>query len=221
MYLDFGIVLRNLPFLLSGLWVTILISLLTMVIAVAIGLVVALARLYGGRVLRRPCEIYVDVIRSVPLLTVVMWTYYALPVLINRQISPFTGGLIALSIHAGAYISEVFRAGLASIAAGQEEAALGLGMSRLQAFRRIIVPQALVRMLPPIGSELVVVVKASALVSAIAVPELLYRGATLNSVTLRPFEVFAVVGVIYFLVTYPLARGSEYLFKRLSPPAAQ
>lgn len=216
MAFDFIIVLRNLPFLLKGVGLTIVVSALGMGVGLAVGIVCATLRVYGGPILRVIVGLYVDVMRSIPLIAIIVWAYFALPILINRTIDPLTAGVISLGIHSGAYITEILRAGLSSVASGQEQGALALGMTRLQALRRVILPQAFVRMLPPIGSQLIVLLKDSSLCSGIGVTELMLQAQTLNTTTIRPFEVFTVVAGVYFCLTYPIATGINVLFRRLS-----
>ena len=124
------------------------------------------------------------------------------------------------SLYAGSFFSEIFRAGILSVERGQTEAALALGMNRSQAMRRMILPQALTRMLPPIGSSLITLVKDSALLSIISVPELMRQSETLASLTFRRMEVLTVVSVIYFALTWPLSRGVDYLHRRFSPESS-
>jgi polar amino acid transport system permease protein len=154
------------------------------------------------------------------VLVILVWTYFAFPLLIGRSLSPITAGVLGLGLHLAAYVSEVIRAGLGSVRPGQMRAALALGMSPFQAVRTIILPQALVRMLPPIGSLLVLAVKDSAIASVIAVPELIRQSQTLAGQTFRPFEIYTAVMILYFLILYPVARGVDALYRRLAPLGA-
>jgi len=180
-----------------------------------IGLLVGAGRTYGGRWVDRILGFYVDTVRAVPVLVFLVWTYFAFPLLAGIRLTPTTAGVLALGFHLGAYVGEVIRAGLLSVRAGQMRAALALGMTRLQAIRTIILPQALVRMLPPIGSLTVIAIKDSAIASVIAVPELMRQSQTLVGSTFRPFEIYTVVMIIYFLILYPIARGTDRLYGRL------
>jgi polar amino acid transport system permease protein len=202
-------------FLVSGLLTTLLVSALSILLGAVIGLLVGAGRTYGGRWVDRILGFYVDTVRAVPVLVFLVWTYFAFPLLAGIRLTPTTAGVLALGFHLGAYVGEVIRAGLLSVRAGQMRAALALGMTRLQAIRTIILPQALVRMLPPIGSLTVIAIKDSAIASVIAVPELMRQSQTLVGSTFRPFEIYTVVMIIYFLILYPIARGTDRLYGRL------
>ena len=149
---NFGLVFSNISFLLEGLRMTIIISLISMVLALIIGLVAALMRLSRIGILVRISILYVDFFRSVPLLVILIWFYYCLPIVTGLNLSAVISGVSGLSLYMGAYLAEIYRAGIMSIEEGQREAAAALGMTGAQAMRRIILPQAIVRMLPPFGS---------------------------------------------------------------------
>lgn len=206
--------------MLNALGVTVALSLLSMLLGFVIGVVVGAARTYGGLLTNALLGFYVDSMRAIPLLVVLVWMYFAFPLLIGISLNPFTAGVLALGLHLGAYVAETIRAGLTSVRKGQMQAALAIGMSHYQALRTIILPQALIRMLPPLGSLLVLAIKDSALASVIAVPELVRQSQTLVGQTFRPFEIYTVVMIVYFLLCYPVARGVDYLYWRLVPRGA-
>jgi polar amino acid transport system permease protein len=216
MSLDFTPILEYWPFLLKGVGVTLELSGASVLCGVAVGLVAGIWRAYGGPVARWAIAFYVDSVRAIPILVIIVWTYFALPLVVGLTIEPVSAGVLALSFHLGAYAAEVVRAGLLSVRAGQMRAALALGMSRQQAIRVIILPQALIRMLPPIGSLLVIAVKDSAIASVIAVPELMHQSQLLAGVTYRPFEIFTATMLIYFLFLYPIARGTDRVYRKLA-----
>jgi His/Glu/Gln/Arg/opine family amino acid ABC transporter permease subunit len=220
MDVDLGPLLESWRFLLRAIGVTIEISLLSIVLGLAIGVAFGTLRTYGGPVARAVIGVYVDVIRSIPVLTVLVWVYFAFPLVIGQALDPFTGGALALGIHLGAYVTETIRAGLTSVRPGQMRAALALGMSQLQAVRTIILPQALIRMLPPLGSLIVIAVKDSAIASVIAVPELLRQSQVVAGKTYRPFEVYTAAMLVYFLICYPVARGIDRVYRRFAPLGA-
>ena len=213
---SFAQVLQYWPFLLSGVLLTIQVSLVSMLGGIAIGLFVALIRIARVPVATQIASLYVDFFRATPVFIQLIWFYYALPMLTGISLTGFAAGTIGLSLYAGSFLSEIFRAGILSIERGQTEAALALGMTRRQALQRVILPQATVRMLPPIGSSLVTLVKDSALLSVIAVPELLRQTDALASLTFRRMEALSVAAVMYFALTYPLARGVDYLHRRFA-----
>ena len=210
----FEVVGESLEFLLGGLGLTVGLSLLSMGAGLVLGMLVSFARLASWRPLRAIASLYTDFLRGTPLLVQILWIYYSLPILTGVVFSPFVSAAIALALDLSAFISEVYRAGIQSIGRGQREAALALGMSQWQAMRRVILPQSIRRVLPPLGSIWVSLFKDTAIVSVIAVPELMYRGKVLSIETYRPVEIYTVVAIIYFLVTYPQARAVDWLFER-------
>ena len=214
---NFGPVFSNISFLLQGLRLTIIVSLISMVLASIIGLILALMRLSRITVLERIAILYVDFFRSVPLMVVLIWFFYCLPILAGVDLPAVVSGTVSLSLYMGAYLAEIYRGGILSIAKGQTEAALAIGMTGTQALRRIILPQAVVRMLPPMGSTFISLFKDSSLVSVLSVADLMHRGQALTAYTFRASEVFTVVALLYFIVTYPQAIFVTFLHRRLQP----
>jgi polar amino acid transport system permease protein len=204
------------PFLAKALATTLFVSIGSMLLGMAIGLIVGALRTYGGRLLYDLLGLYVDTMRAIPLLVVLVWTFFAFPVLIGHSIPAVTAGIAGLGIHLGAYVAETIRAGLTSVRRNQMQAALALGMSRFEAIRMIILPQAIVRMLPALGSLFVIAVKDSAIASVIAVPELLRQTQIVAGKTFRPFELYTAAMIVYFLLCYPVARGFERIYRRLA-----
>jgi polar amino acid transport system permease protein len=211
---DFSAFFKYLPFLLQGMEVTILVSVLSMGVGAVVGLAVALARLSPFAPLRWFAVFYVDFLRSTPLLVQLVWVFFALPILLGVSLSPIAAGVATLGAYAGAYLAEIFRAGIVSIASGQRHAALALGMTRMQVMKRIVLPQALTRMLPPIASTLITLVKDSSLVSLISVAELMWAAQSLASVSLRHVEVLTGTGLLYVGLTYPLSLVAELTRRR-------
>jgi polar amino acid transport system permease protein len=210
----FDVVWQALPFMLQGLGMTVLLTVISMAISLALGLLVSLARLSKSRLATVPAWAYTEFFRGTPFLVQLLWVYYSLPILTGLRFSSFVSGLIALSINLGAFIAEIFRAGITSIEKGQREAALALGMTWWQMMVRIILPQAVRRVIPPLGSMWVSLFKDTSLVSVIAVSELMYQAKLVSIDTYRPMEVYTVLAAIYFLVTYPQARFVDRLFQR-------
>jgi His/Glu/Gln/Arg/opine family amino acid ABC transporter permease subunit len=201
---------------LQAVWTTIVLSVLSMALGFAIGIVVGALRTYGGRLLDLALGFYVDSMRSIPLLVVLVWTFFAFPLVIGWSLSVMTAGVLALGAHLGSYMAETIRAGLTSVRRGQMWAALALGMSRFQAIRTIILPQALIRMLPALGSLFVFAVKDSAIASVIAVPELLRQTQVVAGNTFHPFELYTGAMLVYFLLCFPVARGVDRIYRRLA-----
>jgi polar amino acid transport system permease protein len=206
--------------MLRAVGVTVELSVLSIMVGLTIGVLFGVMRTYGGRFADIAIGFYVDFVRSVPVLAILVWVYFAFPLLLGHALDPISGGVFALGFHLGAYVTETIRAGLTSIRPGQMRAALALGMSRPQAIRMIILPQALIRMLPPLGSLIVIAVKDSAIASVIAVPELLRQSQVLAGKTYRPFEIYTAAMLIYFLICYPTARFIDRVYRRLAPLGA-
>lgn len=211
---------RSWRFLATALGTTLLLSALAMLLGLLVGATVGLLRTYGPRRLGAVLAFYVDSFRAVPLLVILVWTFFAFPLVVGYSLEPLWAGVIGLGLHSGAYIAEVIRAGLTSVRRGQMRAALALGMTRGQAIRTVILPQAAIRMLPPLGSQLVLVIKDSAITAVIAVPELMRQSQVLASQTFRPFEIYTAIMIVYFCLTFPVARAVDRVFRRLAPLGA-
>ncbi len=216
MEFDFSVITEHWSFLASGVAVTLLLSVLSGVTSLAVGLIVALARLYGPRWLRPIVILYIDSMRAIPVLVVLVWTFFALPLLTGLTMPPFFAALIGLTVHLAAYAAEIIRAGVESVRPGQTRAALALGMSQAQIVRRIVLPQAIVRMLPAFGSLLSVTIKDTAIASVIAVLELMRQSETLAGQSFQPIEVFSFAMLVYFVLLFPVTRGVDMLYRRVA-----
>jgi len=216
MEFDFSVITDHWYFLGSGLLVTLALSVASGVTSLVAGLVVALARLYGPRALRPVLGFYVDSMRAVPVLVVLVWTFFALPIVAGVTLPPFWAALVGLTVHLAAYAAEIVRAGVESVRPGQTRAALALGMSGAQVLRRIVLPQALVRMLPAFGSLLSVTIKDTAIASVIAVPELMRQSETVAGQSFQPIEVYTFAMLVYFVVLFPVTRGVDRLYRRVA-----
>lgn len=216
MTIDIQPILDSWLFLAKALGMTVFISLSSMALGFVIGVIVGALRTYGGRLLYSVLGFYVDTMRAIPLLVVLVWIFFAFPMLIGHSVNAVTAGIVGLGLHLGAYVAETIRAGLTSVRRNQMQAALALGMSRFQAIRTIILPQALIRMLPSLGSLLVIAIKDSAIASVIAVPELLRQTQIVAGTTFRPFELYTAAMLAYFLLCYPVARAVDRLYKRIA-----
>jgi polar amino acid transport system permease protein len=216
MDLDYSPVLDSWQFLLNGLELTLALSFLTILCSLTLGGAIGLARCYGPQWLAAPLVFYVDSMRSVPVLVVLVWTYFALPLVIGVTLPPFWAALVALTAQIAAYVAEIVRAGVTSIRAGQTRAAFALGMSRAQAIRTIVLPQALVRMLPAFGSILSITIKDTAIAAVIAVPEYMNRSQTVAGQSFHPIEVFTVAMAVYFVILFPVTRVVDIVYVRLA-----
>ncbi len=213
---DFTVITDHWRFLGAGLLVTLALSVASGVTSLVAGLVVALARLYGPRALRPVLGFYVDSMRAVPVLVVLVWTFFALPIVAGVTLPPFWAALVGLTVHLAAYAAEIVRAGIESVRPGQTRAARALGMSGAQVLRRIVLPQALVRMLPAFGSLLSVTIKDTAIASVIAVPELMRQSETVAGQSFQPIEVYTFAMLVYFVVLFPVTRGVDRLYRRVA-----
>jgi polar amino acid transport system permease protein len=213
--MDFSTVSDNLHFLVTGLRTTVLLAVIAAAGSCVIGLAAALGRLYGGRVVEGGVKLYIDLFRSTPLLIQLIWCYFALPVVVGASLSPFAAAAIALSLYHGAFFTEIFRAGILSIARGQGEAGLALGMTGVQAYRRIVLPQSMVGMLPVICQQLVILLKDTSLASVITVTELTWRAQNIGTQTLDPVPVLTMALITYMLLCYPITAVGNVAYRRL------
>ncbi|HUD32193.1 amino acid ABC transporter permease [Variovorax sp. PvP013] len=216
MDIDLSPLTENWRFFASGFGVTIALSVVSAITSLLTGLVIALLRLYGPRWLGVVLTFYVDTMRAIPVLVVLVWIYFAFPILAGVTFPPFWAALVALTLHIAAYASEIIRAGIESIRPGQTRAGLAIGMSRAQILRKIVLPQATIRMLPAFGSVLTMAIKDTAIATVIAVPELMHRAETVAGQSYRPVEVFTFVMVLYFLLLFPVTRVVDRLYQRLA-----
>lgn len=210
------IIPANLPFLMSGVQTTLLISALTLFFATAGGLVIAVmsnSRLWPVRFL---ATAFGELIRNTPILVQLLWVYYVLPILLNIRIDAFTACVLGLSIYSSAFIAEVFRAGIQAVPIGHREAAAVLGLSAGQTFVRIVMPQAIRLILPPLAANFVQLIKYSSLAAVISVGEVTRRGMELSSSTFRPLEIFTFIAVIYFAICWPLTQSIRIWERRLA-----
>lgn len=200
------------PFLLKAARYTIIFSFVSECFGIALGLALALLRLSRLKVLRFPALAYIDIFRGTPLLVQLMFIYYALP-LLGPKLNAFMSGLLGLSLNSGAYVAEIFRAGIQSIHKGQMEAARSLGMTYLQAMRFVIIPQAWRLVIPPLTNEFIALIKDSSLLSVITVSELLY--VTRNVSTWRANATpYIIAALLYLAMTLPLTRVVAWMERR-------
>lgn len=214
MAFDFG-VLAYLPFILDGLKITIILAITTAITTTVVGLAMALGRLYGPTWLRIILTFYIDTMRAIPELVVLIWIFFSVPILTGLSLPPFYAALVALTVQVSAYAAEVFRAGLTSIRKGQRQAALTLGMSNGQILRKILLPQAIIRMLPSYGSYLTMIIKDTAIASMVAVPEMMRNAEVVAQQTYRSMEVYTITMFFFFCLLFPTTRIVELIYRRL------
>lgn len=211
---DLTLILDSLPLLAVGALVTIEITAMSVAIGVLIGLFVGIAELSRYWYLRVPAKIYVDFVRGTPLLVQIFIIYFALPIILGVRVEPFAAAVAACSINSGAYVAEIFRAGIQSIDKGQMEAGRSLGMTWTQTMRHIIIPQAFRRTIPQLGNEFIAMLKDSSLVSVIGFEELTRKGQLIIASTYGSLEIWTAVAVIYLIMTLSITRFVAYLEKR-------
>jgi len=214
MTLDWSVVWQHRDALLLGTATTFLLTVGTMAIALPCGIVVAALRLYAPAPVRAVATGYVELFRNLPLILVVFWAFYVVPIMLGVGLSPLATGLAALALNVTAYNAETFRAGINSIRRGQTEAAVALGMSRVQALRRVVIPQAGRRILPVLASTWVSLFKDTSLVSVIAVSELAYTSMQIRAQTFRVLEMLTAMAVLYWLLGYPQAKIVDWIQRR-------
>jgi polar amino acid transport system permease protein len=213
---DFSVITDHWQFLAYGVGVTLTLAAFSGVTSIVVGFVAALARLYGPRWLKPLVILYIDSMRAIPVLVVLVWAFFALPIVAGITMPPFWAALMGLTIHLAAYAAEIFRAGIESVRPGQTRAALALGMSHAQIVRRIVLPQAVVRMLPAFGSLLSVTIKDTAIASVIAVPEFMRQSETVQGQTFQPIEVYTFAMLVYFVILFPITRGVDMFYRRVA-----
>lgn len=211
----FDIIAYYIPLLLKGTVVTIGISLAAILLGAILGLAVGFGRMSRHAWIRYPAAGYINFFRGTPLLVQVLMVHFGLiPLLIGRT-DPIVAAILALTLNSAAYTAEIYRAGIQSIERGQTEAALSLGMTRRQAMRHIVLPQAIKRMIPAFGNEFIVLIKDSSLVAYIAAPELMYYSNNMRGQYLRVWEPYLTASFIYLILTYSLSKLLQYWERRM------
>ena len=193
---------------LEGLVITAQLSGIIIAGALFFGVILGAARYSKRRIFNWPATLYIEMFRNTPILVQIVWFFYAFPVLVGGQIEPFMAAVFGIGLNITAYSAEIFRGGIQSLDRGQWEAGRAIGMSYFQVMRRVILPQAIRRMVPAFANRIIEAVKATSLASTIAVADLMWQGEMLANAIYRPFEVYTAVAVIYFLSIYPLVLGT-------------
>jgi polar amino acid transport system permease protein len=207
---------QNLGFLLSGVELTLIVTVAALSAGSIVGLVVALARMSERPWLKLPAICYIEVFRNTPALIQLMWMYYCLPLLTGIEMSAVASATVALAVNGSAYIAEIIRGGIQGVDRGQVEAARTLGMSHFQTLRKIVLPQAFRRMIPPYVNESVSILKFSSLVSVLGVADLTYQAQVLSTTTFRPIEIFTFIALVYLVLCSALAYMARRLELRLA-----
>jgi polar amino acid transport system permease protein len=216
---DFSPVWQHFGFLLGGLVETVALSVFAIAFGLAIGLVLAVMRLAPTRMLSMPAAAIITFYRNTPPLVHLFFFFYGLPILIGASLSPFLAALIALSIQGGAFFAEAFRGGILSIETGQWEAGRAIGMGNAALLRRIILPQAIRRMIPPLMERSFELVKTTPLAATLTYSELLYRAMALTSQTFRPLEIYTAVAMLFLVLMTLLSLLVRYAEARIGTAA--
>jgi polar amino acid transport system permease protein len=202
----FDVIWDYLPYLLNGVWITMLVTAASISIGMVIGLAVALCRRSRNPLLSLPARGYIEFFRNTPTLVKLVWVFYLVPILLGVQTSALTSCILAMAVSAGAYIAEIIRAGIQDVPRGDIEAAQAVGMMPAQVMRRIVLPQAFRKTLPPLANTFIVFLKYSSLVSVLGVGDLTYRANVVATTTFRPLEAYTVLALFYFVLCYGLSR---------------
>ena len=214
MTFDWSVIWTHRQALLEGAALTVGLTVLTMLLAVPGGIMLALMRLSSNKLLQSASLAFVEFFRNLPLILVIYWVFYVMPMAVDFQLSPLVTALVALVLNISAYNAETFRAGINSIRKGQLEAALAMGMSRRQAMFKVVIPQAGRRILPVIASTWVSLFKDTSLVSVIAVSELAYSAMQIRAQTFRVLEMLTAMAVLYWLMGYPQAKLVDWIHRK-------
>ena len=214
MNFDWNVIWTHRTALLEGAAMTIGLTVVTMLLAVPGGIVLALMRLSNNQLISNASLAFVEFFRNLPLILVIYWAFYVMPIAFDVQFSALTTALVALVLNISSYNAETFRAGINSIRKGQMEAALAMGMSRRQAMFKVVIPQAARRILPVLASTWVALFKDTSLVSVIAVSELAYAAMQIRAQTFRVLEMLTAMAVLYWLMGYPQAKLVDWIHKK-------
>ena len=213
---DFWVVLSDFDLLLLGLFNTLKITGLALVFGVPLGLLLALLRLYGNLAVRLPVGFIIEFLRTTPPIAQLFWFFFALPILIGVEINPFEASVLTFSLQSSAFFAEVFRGGIQSIDSGQWEASKALGMQRNETLQRIVLPQAVTRMIPAFLERAIELMKTTTLVSTISYADLLYQTNNIAQSTYRTIEVFTIAAAMYFVVIFACSLAVRRLEIRLA-----
>lgn len=214
-------IIQSLPVLLQGAVITVEITAISVFLGTLIGLIASLGRLSKARIPRMLAGIYIDFIRGTPLLVQIFIIYFGIPAFMRVltgeiwRVNEWVAAITACSINSGAYIAEIFRAGIQSIDRGQMEAARSLGMTHGQAMFHIILPQAFKRVIPPLGNEFIAMLKDTSLLAVIGFEEMFRKGQLIVAVKYNPFEIYLTVAFLYLIMTLSISRWVAYMERRL------
>jgi His/Glu/Gln/Arg/opine family amino acid ABC transporter permease subunit len=219
--MDFTSIWKYLPALFSAMGMTLYVTFLSILIGTVIGIALALLRLTRKPLFSAPVIAYIEFFRTTPFLVQVMWIYFVFPYITKIDLNAFTAGVMALSLNTGAFMAEIFRAGLQSVDKGQKDACRVLGLSKWHTFSTVIFSQAFRTIFPPFSTNIILILKASSQLAVIAVLELTYTAGLIAQVNGRYLEIFTVVACFYFAVIYPLKIIFTRIEVKLNPDRQQ
>ncbi|WP_228000198.1 amino acid ABC transporter permease [Nocardia australiensis] len=216
--IDWGTVSSAFPFMLDGLWLTLKITVTTIVLSMIIAIPVAVARMSETRLVRYTAQAYIEIFRCTPLLVQLFWIFFGLPIITGGKFTGFVSAVIALTLNLTAFMAEAYRSGFQSVPKEQVEAAKMLRLSPLDQLVHIVVPQALRQQVPVILSLNISIFKDSALVSTIGVADLMFTANTQAALTYRPVEILTLAALMYFGIAFPISLFTSYLERRMNSP---
>ncbi|MGM0920307.1 MAG: amino acid ABC transporter permease [Bacillota bacterium] len=211
----FDIIVDYLPLFIEGTLWTIAITIMGVLLGAILGLFIGIGKMMKNPLAKLPFVWYINFFRGTPLLVQIFIIHFGVMPLFMSTVNPIISGVVSLALNAAAYIAEIFRAGIKSIDKGQMEAARSLGMNHMQAMKEVILPQAVKRMIPPLGNEFIVLLKDSSLISLISVPELMYWGKAATGQYYRIWEPYLTVAFVYLVLTLSLTYLLNYVERRL------
>jgi len=215
-HFDWSVPFTYFPALMTGLLVTLKVSAISELVGIALGLIVALCRMSPLGLLRYPAVAYIDFLRGIPILVMLLWVYYGFSILFGVNFSQMQAAVLGLGCSYSAYIAEIFRSGIQAVPVGQREAGRTLGLAGWQVMVYVVLPQAVRIIIPPMGNTVISMLKDSSLVAIIAVSDLMRQTMVAASETFRPFELYAAAAVIYYLLTFLTARIITLIERRLA-----
>lgn len=213
---DWASIIDFLPQLGTGLYYTLLISILGLLFGFVLGAIFGIGRISENKLIYGVASIYVEVIRGTPVLVQAIWIFFALPLIIGQNLGSLTAGVIVISLNSGAYIAEIVRGAVDSIEKGQAEAGRTLGLNKGQTMLHIIWPQAFKRMIPPLGNQFIISIKDTSLLSVILVPELIFQGRVIAANHFNAVEIYTAVAVFYLVITLSLSMILRFIERRLA-----
>ena len=211
---DFKPILENWDVLADGLRGTLLLFAVCSVLGLSGGLLVGMGRYSRSRVFSVPAATFVEIFRNTPVLIQIVWFYFAFPIISPIEVNAFTAAVLGISLNTAAFSADIYRAGIQSIERGQWDGARALGMSQVQAMRRVVLPQAIKRILPALTNRGIEVLKMSTLASVIAYAETMHQAKALAAINFNPIETYTAVAIIFFLVLWPLVQLTYLLERR-------